>query len=103
MKEREGRVYNASTILIKFRSGQWGFFEPKSPVKGIPHVTEKKAFFNCPPTLNPCVRAAYPKHGLGADVAEVGTGTKREMGKCRDEDGGNWGGDWRPANSIMWL
>ena len=68
--ETEGRSWSTSTVLRKFRSGQWGVFEPK-----------RRAFVGFLPALNHCLRAACGKQGLGASVVQADMGTKGEMGR----------------------
>ena len=51
--ETEGRSWSTSTVLRKFRSGQWGVFEPKSPIKGIPHFKVKGL-----PWFPPCTQSS---------------------------------------------
>lgn len=65
-----------------------GAFEPKSPVKRVPHF-QKRALLSFPPTLNHCLRAACGERDLGTNIAEVATGTKAEMGEVQGR--GWWG------------
>ena len=84
--ETEGRSWSTSTVLRKFRSGQWGVFEPKSPIKGVPHFKAKGFpwFPSCTQSLpesspwkaRPWSKCCAGRHG------DKG----RDGEKCREED-----------------
>lgn len=35
-----GRVSDCSVVIRKFLSGHWGVFEPKQPIRKVPHLAE---------------------------------------------------------------
>ena len=78
--ETEGRSWSTCTVSRKVRSGQWGVFEPKSPIKGVPHF-KVKAFLGFLPALNHRLRAARGKQGLGANAVQADMRTEGEMGR----------------------
>lgn len=102
--EREGRCWSTSTVLRNFRSGQWGVFEPKSTVKGIPHFTEKGFpwFPSCTQSLpESSLWKAWP---WSKCCAGSHRDKGRDAGKCREREedsraGWGWGlgREWRPA------
>ena len=83
--ETEGRSWSTSTVVRKFRSGQRGVFEPKSPIKGGPHFKAKgfRWFPSCTQSLpesspwkaRPWSKCCAGRHG------DKG----RDGEKCREE------------------
>lgn len=85
--ETEGRSWSTSTVLRKFRSGQWGVFEPKSPIKGVPHFKVKGL-----PWFPPCTQSSPESNPWKARRwSKCCAGRHRDKGrdgeKCWEEDG----------------
>lgn len=62
-------------------------------------ISQKRDFLGFLPALGHCLRAAYGKHGLGANVVQVATGTKRQMGGSEGKK--KLGAGWKMKTSIQ--